>query len=92
MAAEALQSLVLASPASLLDEIDGTTVLAVLYDSCESAGLLSSPAEDDSNRLYGLFNVALEHGAGSVVLDYLEQVRCALKSMKSMHRTTFRNL
>jgi hypothetical protein len=82
MAAEALQSLITYSPASLLDDVDGTTVLASLHDRCARAGLLSSPAEDDPNRLYGLFNVALEHGCGSLVLDYLEQVRNAGDAIK----------
>jgi hypothetical protein len=77
MATAALQALAHTSPNSYLNESDsGISVLANLHDQCRSAGMLSSSsADDDAERLYGIFNVALECGLGSLVLDYVAQVK-----------------
>ena len=75
MAAQALLNLAEISPNSYLNEPNqGCTVLSDLHKQCALANLLSSPAGDDAEKLYGLFNVALEHGLGSLILDYLKQV------------------
>ena len=75
MAAVALQSLAITSPSSYLTEQSpGITVLTALHAQCVEANLLRSSAVDDAERLYGLFNVAVDHGLGSLVLDYISQV------------------
>jgi hypothetical protein len=65
------------SPTLYLNETNnsGVSVLASLHEQCGSAGLLSISAVDDAERLYGVFNVALEHGLGSLVLAYIAQVQ-----------------
>lgn len=76
MAAAALQALAITSPTLYLSESSpGTTVLTTLHGQCLEAKLLSAPsAADDAEKLYGLFNVAVDHGLGSLVLDYIAQV------------------
>lgn len=75
MATSALQSLAQTSPSLYLNEsTSGISVLENLHNQCGSAGLLFASAGDDAERLYGIFNVALEHGLGSLVLDYVAQV------------------
>jgi hypothetical protein len=77
MATSALQSLAQTSPTLYLNESNtpGVSVLSNLHHQCGSAGMLSTSADDDAERLYGLFNVAFEHGLGSLVLNYVAQVK-----------------
>lgn len=84
MATPALQCLAQTSPTLYLNESNnsGISVLASLHEQCESVGLLSTSADDDAERLYGIFNVALEHGLGSLVLAYIAQVQPYYHSRK----------
>jgi hypothetical protein len=87
MATSALQSLAQTSPTLYLNESNnsGISVLATLHDQCGSAGMLStSSADDDAERLYGVFNVALEYGLGSLVLEYVAQVNHELYLKQSV--------
>ncbi len=46
--------------------------------------LSTSSADDDAERLYGVFNVALEYGLGSLVLEYVAQVNHELYLKQSV--------
>ncbi len=41
---------------------------------CRAAGLTGAAAGDDASRLHALFDVALSHGLGSIVVDYVFEV------------------
>lgn len=56
---------------------DGTSKLGQLYGLAADAGLVPPTAADDIARLHSLFEMALDHGLGGIVLDYIELVRPA---------------
>jgi hypothetical protein len=45
-----------------------------LQAQCRAAGLTGAAAGDDASRLHALFDVALSHGLGSIVVDYVFEV------------------
>jgi hypothetical protein len=66
------------SPKSYLSRrASGQTVLRDLYAQAAEAQLVppASPNSDDILRLHALFDVALDHGMGGLVLDYIAEVR-----------------
>ena len=95
MAAEALSDLAITSPALYLNTspATGTTELSRLYHQCAVAGLVSSsPTDDPAQQLYGLFNIAIEHGLGALLLDYLSQVSFATRPLISTPTPTLHHL
>lgn len=62
----------------------GFSHLQDLYQQCIEADLVpaAAVASDDIARLHSLFDVALDHGMGSLVLDYVNEV-CADRLLTS---------
>lgn len=52
----------------------GERPVQALYDLSTEHGLCSTTARDDVERLYSIFDLAVVHGMGSIVLDYVEAV------------------
>lgn len=76
MAQAALDALIDTSPKDYFTRVGEQTRLQVLHAECVSAGLVPLPAvPDDVTRLYGLFNLAVSRGFGSLVIDYLAEAR-----------------
>lgn len=72
---DVLAALAATPPRQYLQRSDaGVSVLQALYQQCVGAGLASEHTSDDIARLHGLWDVALEHGLGSLVLDYVHDV------------------
>ena len=65
-----------------------------LYAQCRAAGLTGASAGDDASRLHALFDVALSHGLGSIVVDYVCEVcsdrfytsRCAAPALLLLYQ------
>ena len=75
---DVLELLAEQSPKSYLSRrASGQSVLRELYAQAAEAQLVppSSPNSDDILRLHALFDVALDHGMGGLVLDYIAEVR-----------------
>ena len=74
---EVLEQLAELAPTQFLERTPGgQSTLRELYIQAAEADLVpSSAAADDIARLHGLWEVALDHGMGGLVLDYLSQVR-----------------
>ncbi|KAK9824980.1 hypothetical protein WJX81_002675 [Elliptochloris bilobata] len=53
---------------------DDRRVLHSLFLQCRAAGLTGAPGSNDVARLHALFDVALGHGLGSLVVDYVVEV------------------
>lgn len=53
----------------------GATVLRELHEQAAEVGLAAAAAADDIARLHAMFDVALDHGLGGLVHDYLAEVR-----------------
>jgi hypothetical protein len=83
-----LGELVSASPRSFLKkDAAGERLLSSLLLQCRQAGLTAaSVADDDVQRLFALFDVALENGLGCVVQDYVVEV-CGRTLQVSTHGT-----
>ena len=76
---DVLHALCQTPPTSYLQRLPtGLTTLQTLYDHAAEAGLVPSSANDDIARLHALFDVALDHGMGSLVRDYVTEVRLSL--------------
>ncbi len=52
----------------------GQSLLRQLYQQAAEADLVARSAPDDIARLHALFDVALDHGLGGLVRDYLTEV------------------
>jgi hypothetical protein len=75
---DVLELLAEQTPKSYLSRrASGQSVLRELYAQAAEAQLVppSSPNSDDILRLHALFDVALDHGMGGLVLDYIAEVR-----------------
>lgn len=82
---DALASLASTPPRQYLQRTDaGTSILQELHQQCIEAGLVpaTAAATDDISRLHALFDVCLDHGLGSLVLDYVSDV-CADRLLTS---------
>jgi hypothetical protein len=83
---DALTALASTPPRQYLQrsEASESSTLQHLYNQCVEAGLLpaSAAAIDDITRLHSLFDVALDHGMGSLVLDHVVDV-CADRLLTS---------
>lgn len=53
----------------------GQSLLRQLYQQAAEADLVARSAPDDIARLHALFDVALDHGLGGLVRDYLTEVK-----------------
>lgn len=74
-AMEVLESLAETPPAALLaKQASGQSALRELYGGAAAAGLVPAGASDDIARLHALFDVALDHGLGGLVRDYVAEV------------------
>lgn len=78
MAASALRELATTAPTDLLDGHR----LQDTYRLLESAHLVPANNDDEIQMLHSLFNVAISHGIGRLVTDYLTEV-CALGGARS---------
>ena len=79
MAQAALDALIDTSPREYFARRGQETRLQALHAQCVSAGLCPAlAAPDDVTRLYSLFNLAVAQGFGSLVVDYLAEVRAAV--------------
>ena len=74
--ASAVLNRLAATPASDLPRVaaDGLRPLHTLYLGSLDAGLTQIAAKDDVERLYLLFDVAVSHGLGGIILDYVTEV------------------
>lgn len=85
------QALAEAAPSTYLKESSsGQTILRDLFQRCASGNLVPAAAVDDIARLHCIFDVALEHGMGHLVHDYLVEVSgtrpciaCLIPNMRS---------
>lgn len=78
-AADFLEQLAETAPKAYLQrQPSGQSLLRELYAHAAEAGLLPGGAGgDDIARLHALFDVALDHGMGGLVRDYVAEVRRA---------------
>jgi hypothetical protein len=53
---------------------DGSRRYASVYRQAVAAGLLPARTLDDAATLHAIFDLAVDHGFGSWVLDYVEEV------------------
>lgn len=75
MRGQALRALADARPSSYLRRgPSGQSTLKELYQQAASAGLAPSEVADDVARLHLLFDIAVEHGLGGLVHDYVIEV------------------
>lgn len=80
-ASSVLELLADTNPGTFLDCTNsGATVLETIYDRAVEALLTSPGAADEVARLDAVLSIALNHGLGAVVLDYVKQVRSHLTS------------
>ena len=65
-----------ATPATELPRsaLNGVRPVQILYEKCLEAGIAKPGARDDVERLLLLFDIALAHGLGSIILDYVLEV------------------
>lgn len=76
MAQAALDALVDTSPREYFTRVGHQTRLQALHAQCAEAGLFTASATaDDVSRLFALFTLSLENGFGTLVVDYLAEVR-----------------
>lgn len=80
-AADFLEQLAETAPKAYLQrQPSGQSLLRELYAHAAEAGLLPAGAGgDDIARLHALFDVALDHGMGGLVRDYVAEVRRAYR-------------
>ncbi|GAB4815684.1 hypothetical protein N2152v2_002730 [Parachlorella kessleri] len=74
---DALAALAATPPRQYVQRLEtGASTLQELYARCLEAGVLPATAAalDDISRLHSLFDLALDHGLGSLVLDYVTDV------------------
>lgn len=86
---EALSSLASKEPKQLLikQSNTGKRLLHHIYQQFCTSGLIPVPqAEDDVHRLHALFDVALQHGLASVIIDYVLEV-CSDPTLTSRYIT-----
>jgi hypothetical protein len=76
---DVLEALAETPPTHLVQPVgpDGQTKLRFLYAQAAAADLVPQTAADDIGRLHSLFDVALDHGLGGLILDYIAEVRRA---------------
>lgn len=75
---ELLEALAETAPRAYLQRgPSGQSLLRELYQQAAEADLAARSAPDDIARLHALFDVALDHGMGGLVRDYLAEVRAA---------------
>ena len=76
-AADFLEQLAETAPKAYLQrQPSGQSLLRELYAHAAEAGLLPAGAGgDDIARLHALFDVALDHGMGGLVRDYVAEVK-----------------
>ena len=74
--ANAVLSRLAATPATELPRVaaDGVRPVHTLYLEGLGVGLTDTAARDDVECLYRVFDIALAHGLGCVVLDYILEV------------------
>jgi hypothetical protein len=90
---EALEALAATAPTEHLRRSpDGTSKLGQLYGLAAAAGLVPPTAADDIARLHSLFEMALDHGLGGIVLDYIELVRPARRLHREPGRPSLTSL
>jgi hypothetical protein len=65
----------------------GNTVINNLYNRCLADNLTNLRTGDELEQLFAVFDVALDHGLGSVVLQYASQVRRAPSLVLLARRT-----
>ena len=71
--AEVIDTLITIAPREAFKRTsDGTRRYASLYRQAVAAGLLAAKAADDVQALHAVFDLAVDHGFGSWVLDYVE--------------------
>lgn len=78
----ALQQLVDAAPSTYISKTNGARIVRFLYNSCRSARLTDVEAPTDVSALEAVFDVALRHGLGSLILDYVHEV-CMSRTLVS---------
>lgn len=75
-ALELLEALAETPPKAFLQrQSGGQSTLRELHAQAAQAGLCPAAANDDIARLHALFDVALDHGMGGIVSDYIAEVR-----------------
>lgn len=75
MKTKTLSLLAETSPRVYHDVLDsGSSVINKLYNQCLADNLTNLRTGDDTEQLFAVFDVALDHGLGSVVLQYASYV------------------
>jgi hypothetical protein len=64
----------------------GNTVINNLYNQCLADNLTNLRTGDDLEQLFAVFDVALDHGLGPVVLQYASEVGWAPSLVLLAHR------
>lgn len=73
---ELLEELAGTAPQTYLQkQPSGQSTLRELYALAAQANLVPPSAQDDIARLHSLWDVALDHGLGGLVRDYVSEVR-----------------
>jgi len=76
MRAAVLKELACTAPKSYFDQTSsGDNVLNGLFQLLVSSNLLAPGVSSDVNRLHGVFDVAVAHGMGRLIIDFVRQVR-----------------
>lgn len=68
----------------------GNTVINNLYNQCLADNLTNLRTGDDLEQLFAVFDVALDHGLGLVVLQYASQVGWALVPASARQPNSYR--
>lgn len=87
---EALSSLASKDPKHLLAiQATGKRLLHHTYQQCCTSGLIATPtAADDVQRLHALFDIAIQHGMTSLLVDYILEV-CSDAALTSRQDLVF---